>query len=103
MKFDLEYLRDNGRFGGWERLVERDCTLVKVHPDHRCGEPGYYQVRDANGTGLGYGDDEKDALSSAKRILTDRRRKADGLMTNREFLTWKWECQRFREAMRVCI
>lgn len=75
--FDLEYLVDNGRLTGWASDFEHGCMLVHYIDDDD------YSVHDAHGKPLGWGETEKDAISSARYLLTKRRREKDGVVPKR--------------------
>jgi hypothetical protein len=74
MAFDLEYLVDNGTLRNWPTDVEPGCTLARWRDDND------YSILDANGKPLGWGDSILDAVTSARIILTDRRRQRDGII-----------------------
>jgi hypothetical protein len=75
--FDLDYLRDNGTLRNWPTLEEPGCRLV------RWADDGDYSVLAADGKPLGWGETESDAVDSARCYLTERRRKADGVVPAR--------------------
>lgn len=72
--FDLEYLVDNGTLRNWPTAVEPACQMVRWTDDSS------YSVRDSAGGYLGYGDTKAEALDAARCLLTDRRRKRDGVV-----------------------
>lgn len=77
MTFDLDYLVDNGRLYGWESDIEPGCAMMRyTDPDGFIS----YSVHNASGKPIGYGDDKADAIWSARYLLTDRRRAADGIV-----------------------
>lgn len=75
--FDLDYLVDNGRLRGWLTDHVLGCRLVRWTADDT------FSVLGPDGKPLGHGDTKEDALSDARRIMTDRRRKADGIIPAR--------------------
>ncbi len=76
-RFDLDYLVDNGRAYGWQTDYAQGVVLVREQDDELSEVS--YAVLDADNKPIGWGEDEDDAIRTARRILTDRRRLADGV------------------------